>query len=58
MRTTIVLIILTFAAGLARGQNAIEWSVCLGGAGNDVANCVQQTKDGGYVVAEIGRAHV
>lgn len=55
MRTTILLIILTLAAGMARGQNAIEWAVCLGGASDDRATCIRQTNDGGYIVA--GSSH-
>ena len=27
------------------------WQKCLGGTGNDAANAVQQTADGGYIVA-------
>lgn len=29
----------------------VEWEESLGGKGNDVANSMQQTKDGGYVIA-------
>ena len=29
----------------------IQWQKCLGGTGNDYANSVQQTTDGGYIVA-------
>src|SRR4051812_25721754 len=29
----------------------IEWEKSLGGVGDDVARCVQQTSDGGYIVA-------
>jgi uncharacterized repeat protein (TIGR01451 family) len=32
----------------------IEWQKSLGGPNNDVANSVQQTTDGGYIVAGIG----
>jgi len=27
------------------------WGKCLGGSGSDIANCVQTTSDGGYIVA-------
>jgi len=30
---------------------AIEWQKSLGGSGDDVANSIQQTQDGGYIVA-------
>jgi hypothetical protein len=29
----------------------IEWPKCLGGTGNDYANSIQQTSDGGFIVA-------
>jgi hypothetical protein len=29
----------------------LVWQKCLGGSDDDVAQCVQQTKDGGYIVA-------
>jgi hypothetical protein len=29
----------------------LEWQRSLGGAGEDVANCIKQTPDGGYIVA-------
>jgi hypothetical protein len=32
-------------------DGAVQWQKCLGGSGYDVANSVQQTTDGGYVVA-------
>ncbi|MDR3273636.1 MAG: T9SS C-terminal target domain-containing protein [Flavobacteriaceae bacterium] len=41
-------------AGIAAAQTqapAIEWQKCLGGSGNDYASSIQQTSDGGYIVA-------
>lgn len=29
----------------------IEWKKCLGGSGEDLATWVQQTSDGGYIIA-------
>jgi len=29
----------------------IEWQKCLGGTNNDYATCIQQTNDGGFIVA-------
>ena len=29
----------------------IEWKKCFGGSGEDEANCIRQTADGGYIVA-------
>ena len=28
----------------------VEWQKCMGGTRDDIANCVQQTTDGGYIV--------
>jgi hypothetical protein len=44
------LMILSFPY-LLHAQVAIEWQKCLGGSNNDWANSIQQTTDGGYVVA-------
>lgn len=32
-------------------QPQIEWQKSLGGTGDDIARCIQQTSDGGYIVA-------
>ncbi len=32
-------------------QGSIQWQKCLGGTGEDRANSIQQTTDGGYIVA-------
>lgn len=32
-------------------QPTIQWQKCLGGSGNDQASSIQQTTDGGYIVA-------
>jgi hypothetical protein len=32
-------------------QPSIQWQKCLGGSENDQAACIQQTSDGGYIVA-------
>jgi hypothetical protein len=36
---------------LCAQQPAIEWQKSLGGTGTDVANCIIQTTDGGYITA-------
>lgn len=32
-------------------NGTIQWQKSLGGSGNDAAKCIQQTRDGGYIVA-------
>ena len=32
-------------------QPAIQWQKCFGGTNGDMANSIQQTSDGGYVIA-------
>lgn len=32
-------------------SGALEWQKCLGGTGNDLAYAIQQTADGGYIIA-------
>jgi Secretion system C-terminal sorting domain len=36
--------------GLRAQVPAIQWQKCYGGTGSDVATCIKQTKDGGYIV--------
>lgn len=42
----------------AYGSVAVEWSKSYGGSDKDVANFVQQTKDGGYVIAGLSSSFV
>jgi hypothetical protein len=35
----------------------IEWQKCLGGTHHDIANSIQQTSDGGYIVAGISNSN-
>lgn len=53
MRTTVRAFLLTgfLAPLLANAQPAIQWQKCLGGVGDENAYSIQQTADGGYVVA-------
>ncbi len=39
------------------GTGAIEWQRSLGGTGGDLANCIKQTADGGYIVAGISNSN-
>ena len=38
-------------ANIGEGPNDLEWQKCLGGSSDDRANSIQQTTDGGYIVA-------
>jgi len=40
-----------FLGSSAAEPNNIQWQKCLGGSNNDFANSIQQTSDGGYVLA-------
>ncbi|MDR2522181.1 MAG: hypothetical protein LBC93_00540 [Synergistaceae bacterium] len=42
---------LSLALALAAGAEAIEWQKCLGGSDYEEASSIQQTSDGGYIVA-------
>ena len=39
------------AGATAQGSNDLEWQKCLGGSGDDKGYSIQQTADGGYIVA-------
>jgi hypothetical protein len=44
-------ILILFGGSSAAEPNNIEWQNCLGGSNNDFAGSIQQTNDGGYVLA-------
>jgi hypothetical protein len=44
---------LSLALAFAAEAEVVEWQKCLGGSGFDQANSIQQTSDGGYIVAGI-----
>lgn len=46
-----LLLPLLLITAISYGQPAIEWQKCLGGTANEAAQAVQQTSDGGYIVA-------
>jgi len=48
---TYALIAVLLFVNKTNAQPAIQWQKCLGGSGNDVANCIIKTQDGGYAVA-------
>src|SRR5205809_153959 len=49
---TLLTLCLIFSFTILHAQApAILWQKCLGGSGNDNANSIRQTTDGGYVVA-------
>ena len=50
MKKSYLLSILVFQLGFAQAP-AIEWQKSLGGTGSDQAYSIQQTNDGGYIVA-------
>ena len=45
------LVLLLLGGGTAAAQPDVEWTLTLGGDGDDLAHAVVQTSDGGYVVA-------
>jgi hypothetical protein len=52
LKKTTAFIIFILASNCARAQNpVIEWQQCLGGSSTEVANCIRQTNDGGYIMA-------
>ena len=38
-------------------SGSIQWQKCLGGTGNDEANSIQQTTDGGYIIAGVTKSN-
>src|SRR3982751_2769701 len=50
MKILLVLLHLIVATSVFAQPN-IEWQKSLGGAGMEKANCIQQTRNGGYIVA-------
>jgi Secretion system C-terminal sorting domain len=53
MKKTITLLALCLICTLSFAQQApaIQWQKCLGGTGDEYANSIQPTPDGGYIVA-------
>ncbi len=52
MKNAVICVVaLLFMAGLVFAQPVIQWQRCLGGSNNDEASSIQQTTDGGYIVA-------
>lgn len=50
-KNTLLIVILFFTTLCITAQPTIEWQKSLGGTGNDYAHSIQQTFDGGYIVA-------
>src|SRR5690606_20007240 len=54
LKTTLFTLIITFILGisstLAQAPD-VEWQKSLGGSGEDTAHSIQQTADGGYIIA-------
>jgi hypothetical protein len=57
--THLAILILSFTlpAWTVSAQPKISWQKCLGGSGQDAANCVIQTAEGGYVVAGLAESY-
>jgi hypothetical protein len=51
MKTVLMLGCAILSASAAWGEPSIEWEKSYGGSGIDIAYSVQQTGDGGYIVA-------
>jgi len=45
-----ILILISFMVCISSYQQTIQWQKSLGGSGNDIAQSVQQTTDGGYII--------
>jgi len=58
MKKEVALTIITlFFANLCFAQSTIEWQRCLGGSSYDVAHSIQQTSDGGYIIAGVSESN-
>jgi hypothetical protein len=51
IRIAFLILCFTLPSWTVSAQPKISWQRCLGGSGQDAANCIIQTSDGGYVVA-------
>jgi len=52
LRTTLTLLLFSLITISASAQApAIQWQKAFGGSGDDAANCIRQTADGGYIIA-------
>ena len=49
----LALLVLTFSLKAQYTPPTIQWQKCLGGSLGDFAESIQQTKDGGYIVAGV-----
>jgi len=51
------IILFVFTVNQIIGQPAIQWQKCYGGSGDDRANSIEQTTDGGYIIAGNSQSH-